>query len=158
MRLTIAAVGRLKTEAERGLAERYVDRTSKAGAALGFSIAVREIGESRSPRAPDRRRDEAAGLARSVPDGALIVALDEHGETLSSEAFARKLQHWQGDGTADVAFLIGGADGLDPALVASARMTLAFGAMTWPHQLVRIMLAEQIYRAVTILSRHPYHR
>ena len=89
---------------------------------------------------------------------ALIVALDEHGKTQSSEAFASQLARWRDDGRPAVSFVIGGADGHDPGLVAGADVTLSFSPLTWPHQLVRIMLAEQLYRATTILSGHPYHR
>ncbi len=158
MRIVIAAVGRLKADAERTLTERYVDRAAKAGRAIGLDVTVREVSESRLARAEDRRAAEAVALAASIPAGTLCVALDERGESLASEAFARLLAGWRDGGAGGLTFLIGGPDGLDPALVATARKTIAFGAMTWPHQLVRALLAEQLYRAVTILLGHPYHR
>ncbi|MCC6736780.1 MAG: 23S rRNA (pseudouridine(1915)-N(3))-methyltransferase RlmH [Bauldia sp.] len=158
MRLLVAAVGRLKPDAERTLVERYADRAARAGAGLGLSFAIREVGESRAARAADRQREEAAALRGIVPAGAVIFALDEGGDVLTSEAFAKRIARIRDDGTADLAFLIGGADGLHGDLVREARQTIAFGAMTWPHQLVRAMLAEQVYRAITILAGHPYHR
>ncbi|MCW5713205.1 MAG: 23S rRNA (pseudouridine(1915)-N(3))-methyltransferase RlmH [Bauldia sp.] len=158
MRLLVAAVGRLKPDAERALVERYADRAAKAGAGLGLSLAIREVPESRAARAPDRQREEAAAIRGVVPAGAVILALDEGGDLVTSDAFARRIARLRDDGAADLAFIIGGADGLDRDLVRSAQQVIAFGAMTWPHQLVRAMLAEQIYRAVTILSGHPYHR
>jgi 23S rRNA (pseudouridine1915-N3)-methyltransferase len=158
VRLTIAAIGRTKAGPERELAGRYLDRAAKAGGRLGLSFQLREIPESRASRPADRKREEAEALLAAVPSGAVAVALDEHGDTLGSEAFAKRIGRWRDDGTADVALFIGGADGLDGELLAKARLVLAFGAMTWPHQLVRTMIAEQLYRAVTILSGHPYHR
>ena len=158
MRLTLAAIGRTKSGPERELAERYLDRAAKAGASLGLTFQLREIPESKATRPADRKRDEAAALIAAVPPGAVSIALDEHGDTMGSDAFAKKIGRWRDDGTSDIALFIGGADGLDPDLVKNARLVLAFGAMTWPHQLVRTMLAEQLYRAVTILSGHPYHR
>lgn len=158
LRLTIAAVGRLKADAEKTLSERYVERAQKAGAQLGLSLAVRETGESRAARAADRKREEASALMALVPHGAILATLDEHGTAITSEAFADRIGRWRDGGTAEIAFLIGGADGLDPELVAKASLVLAFGPMTWPHQFVRAMLSEQIYRAFTILAGHPYHR
>ena len=158
MRLTIAAIGRTKSGPERELAERYLDRAAKAGASLGLTFQLREIPESRAARPADRKREEAASLFAAIPAGAMAIALDERGESVSSEVFAKRLGRWRDDGTPELALFIGGADGLDPDLVKKARLVLALGAMTWPHQLVRTMLAEQLYRAVTILSGHPYHR
>ncbi len=158
MRIVVVAVGRLKADAEQALVERYLDRASSAGRKLGFDIGSREIPEGRQARPEDRRAAEAAAITAALPAGGLLVALDERGEHLTSPAFARLLAAWRDAGDGPVVFAIGGADGLDPALVATARKTIAFGTMTWPHQLVRAMLAEQIYRAVTILSGHPYHR
>ncbi len=157
-RLQVAAVGRLKADAERTLVERYADRTAKAGAGLGLSMAIREIPESRAARAPDRQREEATAIRAVLPAGAFLICLDEGGDVLTSDAFARRIARLRDDGVADIAFVIGGADGLDRDLVRGAQQVIAFGAMTWPHQLVRAMLAEQIYRAITILSGHPYHR
>lgn len=157
-RLLVAAVGRLKPDAERTLVERYADRAAKAGASLGLSLAIREVTESRAARAADRQREEAVALRAVIPPGGVVFALDEGGEILGSDAFARRIARLRDDGVSDLAFVIGGADGIDRDFVRGAQQRIAFGAMTWPHQLVRAMLAEQIYRAITILSGHPYHR
>ena len=159
MRLVIGAVGRMKAGPETVLLERYCDRARKAGKAVGIAeLAVREIAESRAQKAAQRRDEEAAGLVASLAPDALIVCLDEHGRDQPSEKLARMIEQRLGDATPEIAFLIGGPDGHGKAVRERAAMTLAFGAATWPHQLVRVMLAEQLYRAVTILSGHPYHR
>ena len=158
MQMTIAAIGRMKAGPERELAERYVDRVNKAGRRLGLSLSVREIAESRAGSAAERKAQEAAALLAGLPPGAVLVALDETGKNLDSRAFAGTLARWRDDGTAGLVFAIGGADGFGADVLAAARLRLALGAMTWPHQLVRLMLAEQVYRAVTILTGHPYHR
>lgn len=158
MQMTIAAIGRMKAGAERELAERYVDRVNKAGRRLGLSLAVREFPESRAGSAAARKDQEAAQLLAALPERAVLVALDQTGRNLDSRAFAQALARWRDDGVAEVVFAIGGADGFGAAVLAAATLRLALGAMTWPHQMVRLMLAEQAYRAVTILSGHPYHR
>jgi 23S rRNA (pseudouridine1915-N3)-methyltransferase len=158
LRIVISAVGRMKHGPERELAARYVERAAQAGKPLaltGFDII--EFPESRASSAAARKGEEAKALAAALPEG-VIVALDEHGKSLTSEAFARQLARWRDDGRPAVSFCIGGADGLDPALAARADLVFSFSPLTWPHQLVRIMLAEQLYRATTILSGHPYHR
>jgi 23S rRNA (pseudouridine1915-N3)-methyltransferase len=159
MRMVVAAVGRLKAGAERELAERYRDRAAKTGRALGIrDIEIIEVRDSRA-REPERRiLEESIALVSVVPDGAVTIALDTRGDSLSSESFAGRLRAWNDGGRASAFFAIGGADGLGEALRERADLTLAFGTVTWPHQLVRIMLLEQIYRAFTILSGHPYHR
>jgi 23S rRNA (pseudouridine1915-N3)-methyltransferase len=158
MRIVVAAVGRLKRGPEQELAERYRERAVKSGRALGLrSLDVAEISESRARDAPRRMLEESVALANAIPQAATAVLLDPRGESLDSHAFAKRLRGWN-DAGRDVAFVIGGADGLAPALADQAEVQLAFGALTWPHQLIRIMLLEQIYRAVTILSGHPYHR
>lgn len=158
MRLIVAAVGRMKTGPDRDLADRYLARAVKAGRSLGFkSIDIVEIGESRSARADDRMTDEAAAIAKTIEPGAVRVVLDPAGKSLSSEDLAGRLGRWR-DAGRSVSFVIGGADGMAPALKAEADLVLSFGAATWPHQLVRIMLLEQLYRAITILAGHPYHR
>jgi 23S rRNA (pseudouridine1915-N3)-methyltransferase len=158
MRVVVAAVGRLKQGPERELAERYRKRIAQSGRGVGLrEIEVVEVRESRAQEAEKRVIEESIALANLIPDGAALAILDERGENPSSTAFAGLLQRWQQDGRT-VIFLIGGPDGLTPALRAKADLTLAFGNATWPHQLVRIMLLEQFYRAVTILSGHPYHR
>ncbi len=158
MRIVVAAVGRLKA-ADRELAERYRDRAVKTGRALGFrDIEVIEVRDSRARERERRILEESIALASIIPDGAVIVMLDGRGDNVSSEAFAGRLRAWNDAGRADVFFVIGGAEGLGEVLRERADLSLAFGTATWPHQLVRIMLLEQIYRAFTILSGHPYHR
>lgn len=159
MRITIASIGKLKAGAERELLARYLDRARKSGPALGFSGPdVIELAESRAQRAQDRKADEAQALIAALPERCVVVALDERGKSMPSEDFASRIGRWRDDGRSDVAFVIGGADGHGEALLARAELTLCFGAMTWPHQLVRVLLAEQIYRAMSILAGHPYHR
>ena len=159
MRLSIAAVGRLKQGPERELAERYRKRAAEAGRSLGFRpVEIVEIRESRDRDAAKRIAEEAAALAGAVPAGSVVVALDGRGENLTSEALAKRLRGWQEAGCPTVTFLIGGPDGLAEELCGRAELRLALGAATWPHQLVRIMLLEQLYRAITIMSGHPYHR
>ena len=159
MRLRIVAVGRLKAGPERDLAERYLDRAAKSGRALGITrLDLRELVESRAARADDRRDEEARAILAEAGADAALVVLDETGRSLGSADFARFVAERRDRGTADMVFAIGGPDGHGAAVRERADLAIAFGAMTWPHQLVRIMLAEQIYRAVTILSGHPYHR
>ena len=158
MRLIVAAVGRMKTGPDRDLADRYLARAAKAGRSLGFkSIDIVEIGESRKARADDRMADEAAAIAKAIEPGTVRVVLDAAGKPLGSEELAARLGGWR-DAGRTVTFVIGGADGTAPAVKAEAELVLSFGAATWPHQLVRIMLLEQLYRAITILAGHPYHR
>jgi 23S rRNA (pseudouridine1915-N3)-methyltransferase len=158
VRLTILAVGRLKAGPERLLYDRYAERIAGAGKGVGISLALREFGEGRAGSAAARITDETASINAAAGDGKPLVVLDAGGKSLTSTAFAERVARWRDDGAREVAFVIGGPDGLDRALVARADLVLAFGAMTWPHQLVRIMLAEQLYRTVTILAGHPYHR
>lgn len=159
MRLTVLAVGRLKQGPERQMAERYHERAVKAARPLGFrGLDIVEIEESRNRAAERRILEEAIALANVTPKGAALVALDERGDTIGSEAFAETLAAWRDGGRTDAAFVVGGPDGLAQNLRDQAALRLAFGALTWPHQLVRIMLLEQIYRAMTILGGHPYHR
>ena len=159
MRLVVAAVGRLKRGPERDLAERYGERAAKAGRAIGIrGITIGEIDESRARRTGDRIAEEAAALKRMIPARAAVIALDERGETLTSDALAQRIGRWRDQGRPDLVILIGGPDGLALELLAKPDLRLAFGHMTWPHQLVRIMVFEQLYRAIAILSGHPYHR
>jgi 23S rRNA (pseudouridine1915-N3)-methyltransferase len=159
MRIAIAAAGRLKQGPERELAERYAKRVGEAGRGLVLHpLEIIEIRESRNRDAGRRMVEESIALANAIPKDAAVVLLDARGESLSSEALAARLQQWQGTGRAAVAFIIGGPDGLADSLRDRADVRLAFGAATWPHQLVRIMLLEQLYRAITILAGHPYHR
>ena len=160
MRLTIAAIGKLKAGPERELAERYRDRAVKAGRPLGFrAVDVIEIAESRAARVEDRMAEEGVALLKHAADDAIVrIALDETGTSLGSEEFARLLGRWKDGGRPATVFAIGGPDGLAREFRSKAELTWSFGAATWPHQLVRIMLLEQLYRAITILSGHPYHR
>jgi 23S rRNA (pseudouridine1915-N3)-methyltransferase len=146
-------VGRLGKSPEAGLASDYAERASAAGRALGLGpVSIVEV-EARKPG----KAAEAEALRAQIGQ-AHLVACDERGKALTSRAFAEKIARLRDDGVRELAFVIGGADGLDPALVSEARETIAFGVQTWPHALARAMLAEQVYRAVTILSGSPYHR
>jgi 23S rRNA (pseudouridine1915-N3)-methyltransferase len=158
MKVTIAAVGRLKAGAERELAERYSERAAAAGRRLGLTFGLIEIAESRAAEAALRKEQEAAGLLAGLSPGAIVVALDETGKALTSRAFAEHIAKWRDSGAGELALAIGGPDGHGKALLDRASLVLALGPMTWPHQIVRSLIAEQLYRAVTILSGHPYHR
>jgi 23S rRNA (pseudouridine1915-N3)-methyltransferase len=149
----------LKDGAERELAERYRKRAEQSGRRIGFrDTEVVEIRESRAQETGKRVAEEAAALASAIPDKAVVIVLDERGESLDSASLAKRLGRWRDDGRPAAVFVIGGDDGLAPAFRDKASLKLAFGAATWPHQLVRIMLLEQIYRAISMLSGHPYHR
>lgn len=154
MRITIAAVGKWRTGPERALFEEYRKR-------LKWPLALKEV-EERRPLPPSQlKARESELLQAALPKktgGILLVALDERGKALSSEALAKQISAWQQRGTGDLAFVIGGAGGLDEGLKKDAGMLLSLGAMTWPHMLVRVMLVEQLYRAQQILAGHPYHR
>jgi 23S rRNA (pseudouridine1915-N3)-methyltransferase len=158
MRIVIAAVGRLKRGPEVELSERYRERAVKSGRGIGLrSLDIVEIAESRARDAQRRMLEESIALANIIPERAAVVLLDPRGDSLDSNSFMKRLRGWN-DGGRDVAFMIGGPDGLAPTLSEKATLHLAFGALTWPHQLVRVMLLEQIYRAITMMSGHPYHR
>jgi 23S rRNA (pseudouridine1915-N3)-methyltransferase len=159
MRILVVAVGRMKQGPERELAERYRKRAADAGRGAGlFPVDVVEIRESRAGDGARRMIEESIAIANVVPEGAVSVLLDERGENLPSTAFAGRLQGWRTEDRPAVAFIVGGHDGLAPSLRRQASLAIAFGAATWPHQLARVMLLEQLYRAVTILTGHPYHR
>jgi 23S rRNA (pseudouridine1915-N3)-methyltransferase len=159
MRVVVIAVGRLKQGPERELAERYAKRFDEVGRKLGFrGLDVHEVPEGRARDAATRIAEEAAAIAAAIPENAVLVTLDERGETIDSATFARRLGQWRDQGFANTIFVIGGADGLSPDLQAKAKLRVAFGTATWPHQMVRVMLLEQLYRAATILAGHPYHR
>lgn len=133
----------------------YVQRFDRTGRPLGLGpFAEHEVEDKKNAGIGA----EAELLARAVPAGAVLVTLDERGKLISSPEFAAQLARWRDGGRQDVAFVIGGADGIDPALRAKADFSISFGAMVWPHMLVRVMLAEQLYRAANILSGGPYHR
>lgn len=182
MKLAVLAIGRLKAGPERELVERYRSRISASARPLGLSGPdMIEIGESRARREDDRRAEEALAIrghlgrdkARSGEKGrvaekgrgaaiaagnARLIVFDERGKSLTSLDFAAMLAGWRDDGVAGAACVIGGPDGLDPSLTAEAALMLSFGQLTLPHQLVRVLVAEQIYRALTIIGGHPYHR
>jgi 23S rRNA (pseudouridine1915-N3)-methyltransferase len=159
MRLVVAAIGRLKDGPERELAERYRKRAEQTGRRIGFrDTEVVEIRESRAQEVDKRMIEESIALTNLIPDKAITVILDQRGESLDSVTLADRLGRWRDDGRSATVFVIGGDDGLAPALRDKASLKLAFGSATWPHQLVRVMLLEQIYRAISILSGHPYHR
>lgn len=157
-KVSLICVGRAKPGAERDLAVRYLDRAQRAARAAGVMVECRDIDESRARRAEDRKAEEAKAIATFLAADALLAALDETGQAIDSESFAAIIGQSRDAGRSSLALVIGGPDGLEPAWRQSAAHVLSFGAMTWPHQLVRIMAAEQIYRAVTILTGHPYHR
>ena len=154
MKVHVCAVGRLRAGPEHALITDYITRFDRTGRALGRGPAnVVEVEDKKG----GGMAAEAALLARAIPAGTLLCVLDERGTQMSSPDFATRLGTWR-DLDRDLAFVIGGADGIDPALRARADAALSFGAMVWPHMLVRVMLAEQLYRAATILSGGPYHR
>ncbi len=158
MKLAIVAVGRLKDGPERELVERYGERARGLARTLGLSpVRFLEIPESRARREADRKAEEGAAILAKAA-GTLLVAFDERGKLLASDAFAQRLAEWRDQGRAGASFVIGGPDGLDERVRAAADLVLSFGALTLPHQLVRALVTEQLYRALTILAGHPYHR
>lgn len=158
MRLGIFAVGRMKSGPEKELAGRYLQRLSMAGRNIGIDYdGLVEAAESRA-RSCAQRRQEEGRLLIDHADGAMVVLLDERGKNIASADFARHIGRMRDDGARSMLFAIGGPDGHGEEVREHASLTLAFGAQTWPHQLMRVMLAEQLYRAVTILAGHPYHR
>jgi len=159
MRILIAAVGRLKQGPEHELAASYRKRAATLGRSFGWrEIEIVEIRESRASDAERRRTEESIAIANIIPERAIVAILDARGENLDSAKFAALLRQWRAEDRSAICFIIGGADGLAASLRARAKLDLAFGAATWPHQLVRVMLLEQLYRAGTILAGHPYHR
>jgi 23S rRNA (pseudouridine1915-N3)-methyltransferase len=159
VKLDVLAIGRLKAGPERALVERYAGRLKLSGRAIGLEgPRLVELGESPARREPDRKTEEGLALLGQCPAPYRLVAFDEGGAGLDSAGFAKILGEWRDSGVAGASFVIGGADGLGEAVRARAALTLAFGRMTLPHQIVRALVLEQLYRAVTILSGHPYHR
>lgn len=151
----LCAVGRLRGGPERDLIADYTQRFDRTGRALSLGPLIEHEVEDKKNAG---MAAEAELLARAVPQGAVLVTLDERGRLMTSPEFAAQLARWRDGGRQDVAFVIGGADGIDPSLRAKADFSISFGAMVWPHMLVRVMLAEQLYRAANILSGGPYHR
>ena len=158
MRLQLIAIGRLKSGPERDLVDRYRKRAEVTGPSLGLgNFESIELPESRARREADRQAEEMQAILERAGSSVLTV-FDERAPSLESEAFAGKIAGWRDSGTARLSFVIGGPDGLDPALRRRADWAVSFGRLTIPHQLARILAVEQIYRAMTILSGHPYHR
>lgn len=155
MRLHLCAVGRLRAGPERALVDDYLIRLDRTGRPLGLGPVTEHEIEDRKGGGMSA---EGVLLAKALPEGAALCVLDERGKTLSSPEFAQSLAGWRDAGRQDAAFVIGGADGVDPALRLRADLVVSFGRMVWPHMLVRVMLAEQLYRAATILAGSPYHR
>ena len=155
MKVSICAVGRLRRGPELELLSDYLDRFNKQGRSMGLGHAdVIEVEDKKNIG----MRAEADLLDRAIPNGAKIITLDERGKLLTSPEFAKCLANFRDQGQSHLAFVIGGADGIDPSLRARADMSISFGSMVWPHMLVRVMLSEQIYRAASILAGSPYHR
>ena len=159
MRLGVIAVGRLKNGPERDLIARYEARAEALGRSLGITaVELIEVAESRARRDADRRDEEAEAILTKAGESALVV-FDERGRAgVTSEAFAERLRAWRDVGRTALAFVIGGPDGLDERIRRRADLVISFGALTVPHQLVRVLVLEQVYRALTILAGHPYHR
>lgn len=151
MRIHLHAIGKARRGPELELTQTYAAR-------LNWEFQIREYDVKKKLSGLELRQAEAELLLGDVPPGAKIIALDEHGKHLSSRQFAEKIGSWRDMGEGDLVFMIGGADGHDPALLARADLKLSFGVMTWPHMMVRPLLVEQIFRAQSILSGHPYHR
>lgn len=152
MHISIVAVGRMQRGPEYDLMIQYLSR-------LPWKYSITEIDlKKQSAHAAERKTREAERLMAAVPPGATIIALDETGKSIGSRPLAEKIDAWQSIGINQLVFLIGGADGLDRSILASADLVLAFGSLTWPHMMVRAMLAEQIYRIWAINAGHPYHR
>jgi 23S rRNA (pseudouridine1915-N3)-methyltransferase len=159
MRIVVAAVGRLKKGPETELSERYRKRAVQTGRQLGLrDIDIIEIRESRAADASKRMLEESIALATVIPKDAAVVLLDPRGQNVDSAGLASHIAAWRANGRPAIVFLIGGADGLAATVCEKAELRLSFGTATWPHQLVRVMLLEQLYRATTILTGHPYHR
>ncbi len=157
MRLLLLAIGRLRG-CEKEQAAEYLKRAAPLLRRMGLtSVEMRDFPESRAADAAGRRRQEGQTLLRAAGKDAVLVVLDERGEVLSSREFSTRLARLAGGGR-NLAIIIGGPDGLDEELKDKARLSVSFGRMTWPHRLVRVMAAEQIYRAATIAAGHPYHR
>lgn len=158
MKLQLLAIGKLKSGPERELCARYQERSQALARGLGLSGPdLVELAESRARRPEDRKAEEMAAITARLTAGPLIL-LDERGKPQGSEAIAAQIASWRDAGQPAATFVIGGADGLEPALQARAQMVLSFGAATIPHQLVRVLVLEQLYRTMTILAGHPYHR
>ncbi|ESZ25588.1 23S rRNA (pseudouridine(1915)-N(3))-methyltransferase RlmH [Mesorhizobium sp. M1066] len=159
MKISVHAVGRMKAGPEKLLADRYFERFAKSGPVVGLEFGgIAEIAEGRGQTANERRREEGQKLQTQLQPGTALILLDERGKSFSSEDFAGRLGLLRDGGRKALVIAIGGADGHDQSLRDQAELVMSFGLLTWPHQLVRVMLGEQLYRVATILSGHPYHR
>ncbi len=159
MRIVLICVGRLKAGPERELFGRYFKRLEATARGSGIAgIDLRELDDSRARRPEDRREEEAAKIITAARPGAYLIALDERGDSPTSAEWADEIRRVRDEAKPFYAVAIGGPDGLSPSLRAKASRIISFGAMTWPHQFVRVMASEQLYRALTILADHPYHR
>jgi 23S rRNA (pseudouridine1915-N3)-methyltransferase len=159
LKLTIAAIGRMKAGPMAELVDTYAKRTRQAGRQAGITaLNVADFAESRKSTASARAGEEAALLTNAAPSGAVLIVLDERGKSVSTAEFAKIIKTELESGTQDLVFAVGGPDGHSPEIRKKAQYMVSFGHMTWPHMLARVLLAEQIYRVVTILVNHPYHR
>lgn len=159
MRIELLCVGRLKGEPERMLVARYLERFQHFGGPLGFAAPVMtELAESRAQSPKERKTAEALELRKKLKDGSRVLVLDERGQAVTSVEFASRLAEWRDNGTRHLNIVIGGPDGLDTGFAQAATLRLSLGLMTLPHGLARAVLAEQLYRAASILAGHPYHR
>ncbi|WP_375641663.1 MULTISPECIES: 23S rRNA (pseudouridine(1915)-N(3))-methyltransferase RlmH [unclassified Bartonella] len=159
MQISIFAVGRMKSGAEQKLVRHYLDRFSKISRDVGFHLKnLQEIPESRAQTACQRMEEEGRKLIEFLPEKCRLIVLDERGESISSTSFSEKLRCYRDEGIRDVVIALGGPDGHNEQIRKRADFLLSFGLMTWPHQIARILLTEQLYRAVTIENNHPYHR
>ncbi len=157
--LEIISIGRLKQDAEQKLQQRYLERVQKAGPSAGLkNILVHELTESKQNTTPKRKAEEAAKLVKHISPNSRIIALDETGKLQTTKSFTADLARLRDEGTQTISFILGGPDGHDQTLLTTAHQTLSLSKMTLPHGLARIMLLEQLYRAITIWSGHPYHR
>ncbi len=152
MKISVIAVGRLRAGPEKSLSDHFMNRLT------AWQVTLREVEQKKRLDGEALKRAEGELILSAVPDGAVLVALDERGASLTSRQFASQIADWQDDGVGDLAFAIGGADGLSETVRKKARLAICFGAMTWPHFVVRGLLFEQIYRAQQIVAGHPYHR
>ena len=157
--IIVAAVGRLKQTAEKNQQERYLERIQKAGPAQGVTaIKISEITESKQATSEKRKQDEAQSLIKQLPKQNYLIALDENGTQFESKKFANLLKTQIESGSPNISFCLGGPDGHGKELLKQANMQLSLSKMTLPHGLARVIVLEQIYRAITIWSHHPYHR
>ena len=159
MKIIIASIGRLKSAEEKPLFDKYLNRSRDIGKSAGVnSIELMEFAESRNRQIEKRKVEESDAIQFALPLPNYLITLDQTGKSLSSAELSKVIQSQRSLNAKNLVFVIGGADGLSSNILAKSQLKLAFGSMTWPHQLVRIMLVEQIYRAFTILNGHPYHR